>query len=102
MSIVLKNGSLNLLETYGPVQAWNGIALPLRYYVYVQLRALAEIILISAPINEVFEREKYSVSNELLCKLCSNMCPIINSMLHVIDRTVNVLFFLIAQKPYWT
>jgi hypothetical protein len=27
--IVLKSGSLNLLETYGPVQAYNGIALPL-------------------------------------------------------------------------
>jgi len=28
--IVLKSGSLNLLETSGPVQACNGIALPLR------------------------------------------------------------------------
>jgi hypothetical protein len=26
--IVLKSGSLNLLESYGPVQACNGIALP--------------------------------------------------------------------------
>jgi hypothetical protein len=25
---VLKSGSLNLLEPYGPVQAYNGIALP--------------------------------------------------------------------------
>jgi len=29
MSIVLKYGSLNLLEPSGPVQACNGIALPL-------------------------------------------------------------------------
>ena len=29
MSIVLKSGSLNLLEPSGPVQASNGIALPL-------------------------------------------------------------------------
>ena len=28
MPIVLKSGSLNLLETSGPVQACNGIALP--------------------------------------------------------------------------
>jgi hypothetical protein len=27
--IVLKSGSLNLMEPSGPVQAWNGIALPL-------------------------------------------------------------------------
>jgi NAD-dependent oxidoreductase involved in siderophore biosynthesis len=29
--IVLKSGSLSLLETYGPVQACNGIALPFTY-----------------------------------------------------------------------
>jgi len=29
--IVLKSGSLNLLEPYGPVQACNGIALPLAF-----------------------------------------------------------------------
>jgi hypothetical protein len=29
VSIVLKSGSLNLLETSGPVKAFNGIALPL-------------------------------------------------------------------------
>ena len=29
MPIVLKSGNLNLLETSGPVQACNGIALPL-------------------------------------------------------------------------
>jgi len=29
MLIVLESGSLNLLEPYGPVQACNGIALPL-------------------------------------------------------------------------
>ena len=32
MSIVLKSGSLNLLEPSGPVQACNGIALPLRSF----------------------------------------------------------------------
>ena len=31
VSIVLKSGSLNLLESSGPVQACNGIALPLPY-----------------------------------------------------------------------
>ena len=31
MQIVLKSGSLNLLEPSGPVQACNGIALPLPY-----------------------------------------------------------------------
>ena len=30
MSIVLKSGNLNLLEPSGPVQACNGIALPLK------------------------------------------------------------------------
>ena len=34
MPIVLKSGSLNLLETSGPVQACKGIALPLPYYYY--------------------------------------------------------------------
>ena len=28
MSIVLKSGNLNFLETSGPVQGWNGIAVP--------------------------------------------------------------------------
>jgi len=32
VSNVLKSGSLNLLEPSGPVQACNGIALPLRVY----------------------------------------------------------------------
>ena len=31
VSIVLESGSLNLLEPSGPVQACNGIALPLPY-----------------------------------------------------------------------
>jgi hypothetical protein len=35
--IVLKSGSLNLLEPSGPVQACNGIALPLPLqYIYIQ------------------------------------------------------------------
>ena len=32
MPIVLKSGNLNLLEPSGPVQACNGIALPLPFY----------------------------------------------------------------------
>ena len=32
MPIILKSGSLSLLEPYGPVQACNGIALPLPFY----------------------------------------------------------------------
>jgi hypothetical protein len=32
MPIVLKSGSLNLLEPSGPVQACNGIGLPLPFY----------------------------------------------------------------------
>jgi hypothetical protein len=31
MPIVLKSGSLNLLEPWGPVKACNGIAVPLRF-----------------------------------------------------------------------
>ena len=38
MPIVLKCGSLNLLETSGPVQACNGIALPLPLCTYVHKR----------------------------------------------------------------
>jgi hypothetical protein len=34
---VLKSGSLNLLEPYGPVQAYNGIALPLACHVRISL-----------------------------------------------------------------
>jgi len=34
--IVLKSGSLNLLEPSGPVQACNGIALPFLLYYYQQ------------------------------------------------------------------
>jgi len=33
--IVLKSGSLNLLEPSGPVQACNGIALPLPFISYL-------------------------------------------------------------------
>jgi len=32
---VLKSGSLNLLEPSGPVQACNGIALPLPFYCFL-------------------------------------------------------------------
>jgi len=35
MPIVMKSGSLNLLETSGPVQACNGIALPFTFKSYV-------------------------------------------------------------------
>jgi len=34
MPIVLKSGSLKLLELSGPVQACNGIALPFTFYLY--------------------------------------------------------------------
>ena len=37
MPTVLKSGNLNLLEPSGPVQACNGIALPLPYVVYSTL-----------------------------------------------------------------
>jgi hypothetical protein len=37
MPIVLKSGSLNLLEPSGPVKACNGIDLPLPLYVNVPL-----------------------------------------------------------------
>ena len=40
--IVLKCGSLNLLETSGPVQACNGIALPFHYYIFCFLMRMAE------------------------------------------------------------
>jgi hypothetical protein len=32
LDVVLKSGDLNLLEPYGPVQACNGIALPIHNY----------------------------------------------------------------------
>ena len=35
MPIVLKSGNLNLLETSGPVQACNGIAVPLHFTLMV-------------------------------------------------------------------
>jgi len=35
VQIVLKSGNLNLLEPSGPVQACNGIALPLPLYLYL-------------------------------------------------------------------
>jgi len=37
VAIVLKSGSLNLLERSGPVQGCNGIALPSYYYCYILL-----------------------------------------------------------------
>ena len=39
MPIVLKSGSLNLLEPSGPVQACNGIAFIMASYVYFSLDA---------------------------------------------------------------
>jgi len=38
MPIVLKSGSLSLLEPSGPVQACNGIALPLPYLIAFSLQ----------------------------------------------------------------
>jgi hypothetical protein len=35
--IILKSGSLNLLETYGPLQACNGIDLPLSLSIYLYM-----------------------------------------------------------------
>ena len=35
MPIVLKSGSLNLLEPSGPVQSCNGVALPLSKHIYM-------------------------------------------------------------------
>jgi hypothetical protein len=34
---VMKSGSLNLLKPSGPVQAYNGIALPLTFYLHLKL-----------------------------------------------------------------
>jgi len=46
MPIVLKSGSLNLLELSGPVQACNGIALPLLYITHYLLIQDKHILLI--------------------------------------------------------
>jgi hypothetical protein len=42
MLIVLKSGSLNILELSGPVKAYNGIALPFTLKLYTHLNADAE------------------------------------------------------------
>jgi hypothetical protein len=42
LSIVLKSVSLNLLENLGPVQTWNGIALPLHLWAPGPVRSAAE------------------------------------------------------------
>ena len=39
MPTVLKSGSLNLLEPSGPVEACNGIALPLYTYMYFEYKS---------------------------------------------------------------
>jgi len=41
--IFLKSGSLNLLEPSGPVQAYNGMALPLPYQLLVVLSVVSFI-----------------------------------------------------------
>ena len=43
MPIVLKSGSLNLLEPSGPVQACNGIALPLVYLLGLEEATFASL-----------------------------------------------------------
>jgi hypothetical protein len=42
--IVLKSGSLNLLEPSGPVKACNGIALPLTFYLLLIMKFINESI----------------------------------------------------------
>jgi hypothetical protein len=44
--IALKSGSLNLKEPSGPVQACNGIALPLYYYLVVVVAAVLLLLLL--------------------------------------------------------
>ena len=42
-SVVTKSGNLNFLETFGPVQACNGAALPLHFTVHTKLKILGKI-----------------------------------------------------------
>jgi hypothetical protein len=50
--IVLKSGSLNLLETSGPVRACNGIALPVpRYDLVPKLVAYIQVVKVNPPYN---------------------------------------------------
>jgi hypothetical protein len=55
---VLKSGSLNLLEPYGPVQACNGIALPLCFYLYLKRHVSAHA---SEPPSGLFQELTYTV-----------------------------------------
>jgi hypothetical protein len=56
--IVLKSGSLNLLDTSGPVKASNGIALPLLLYHYiVDFANIREIGDFLSPQNACTERD---------------------------------------------
>jgi len=50
VSIVLKSGSLNLLEPSGPVQVCNGIALPLLSHIWTTLHG-----------RDVLRYRKYSI-----------------------------------------
>ena len=64
MPIVLKSGSLNLLEPSGPVQACNGIALP-----FTHMRDRDDPVFEARQGLEMFLFSKSSVLAEKLTKL---------------------------------
>ena len=59
MPIVLKSGSLNFLEASGPVQARNGIALPLPFYwgMYCRPSALLQVKYPSPSYLKLFNKK---------------------------------------------
>ena len=60
VSIVLKSGSLNLLESSGPVQACNGIALPLPYPPSANLRTRPAVVTWTH-LSSVFAKQRRQV-----------------------------------------
>ena len=64
MPIVLKSGSLNLLEPSGPVQACNGIALPLQCVPF-----LADLRTVSRVLQWLYSTGEWSI-NESPYNLC--------------------------------
>jgi hypothetical protein len=49
--IVLKSGSLNLLEPSGPVKACNGIALPLPYLLMMSIKSARNMLFIGIKLK---------------------------------------------------
>jgi hypothetical protein len=94
--IVLKSGSLSLLEHSGPVQACNGIALPLPFTVSCTRRMAPNKAVTAGPedATEIFGRKdgRIQLNNKVLYR--NNWCSSFSQLSYLTQSNIDLFIYI--------